>query len=500
MKPVLTVRQVKATEQAAIQNGLSEDILIENASAAVTRVVEAVSGNLVQIAKKTRRCRILIVAGCGNNGADGLSAARLLHLLNYEVLVVCMAENFNPFVKKRYDAAKYLQMNVSVYNGVLPDCDILIDAVFGTGLREPLSGIYTELVEKINRLPCYKISVDIPSGLNADTGEIMGAAIKADETVTFSSAKHGHFLNGAAQYTGKLTVADIGILPMIDTNTFFLAQDDRGALPRKRVSHKYDYGFVKIIAGSDEMPGAAELARITAEAALKGGAGLCCLCVPNCLKDIFRQAPGEAMYAFLPDKDGQILYDEPAFEKVLQKAAVVLIGPGLGRTPETAKIISYVCRNFSGMLILDADGLNALADFPDCICVKKCRLVLSPHAGEFERLTKHFTFGSDNLIDRVTEYAAAIDACIIYKSDLHIIAYKRQAFINTLLTPALAKGGSGDVLAGLLAAFFAKTPQDRSVFPAVHASLAYALAAQNAVLKTGEESLLPSELIPFLKG
>ncbi|MCL2798420.1 MAG: NAD(P)H-hydrate dehydratase [Firmicutes bacterium] len=517
MKPILSVRQVRLSESAAIENGLGEDILIENSAATIFAAAARVAPPTVEIAAKTRKTRVLVLVCGGNNGADGFSAARLLHLAGYDVQILSMKENFNTYAKDRRAAAYYLNMSLRSYSGSLPDCDILIDAMIGIGLGKSLDETYRKLVEQINAHPCYKIAVDIPTGINADTGCVMGAAVKADETVTFSFGKYGHFSPEASEYTGKLTIAEIGLRAPQDAKAFLLEEGDHTPEPRRRASHKYDHGFVKIIAGSGEMPGAAALALTAASAALKSGAGLCSLCVPDSLKDAYRLHQNETMYQFLSDRHGKILYDEPELDAVIQKADAILLGPGLGKNPDIAKIIRYICQNFDGTLVLDADGLNALAEHPECVKDRRCSLILTPHAGEFNRLTQNFSFRSPKLMNRVIEYADAMGACVLYKSHVHIIAHLGKAYVNSALTPALAKGGSGDVLAGLVAAMAAKQCAARnksdaeaashdgygpihgsSAYAAASASLSYATAAIKAAAETGVEALLPSDMIRFI--
>lgn len=477
---VLSVKQVKEAESAAAAYGLSEDILIENAAAALKEAVMSLT---------ERGDKICVLCGGGNNGADGLSLARMLYLADYKAEIVLSSSNFGAAAQARLNACRKLGVPFKSADEFEPDDYVLIvDAMFGTGCNRPLSGTVLDLAVKCNDSRVFVLSVDIPSGLNADTGETE-FAVAANETLTFNFVKVGHIIGEGRNYAGNLAVADIGL--RYDGGINAVCADDVTLPPRKTVSHKYNYGRVRVIAGSPQMIGAALLAHESAAAALRSGAGLATLCVPESLGHVYQSRVKEETLCFLPDRDGFISYNEEALSKLTVKTGAILIGPGMGENSELIKIIQYFLRNFEGTLVLDADALNAIGKNTDLLCEHKCKLILTPHIGEFNRMTDN----SDPLVPltcKVCELAKKINGVVVAKSATTVISDGNEIYLNTTGTPALSKGGSGDVLGGMIAAFSCRlSPIKAAITGCYH----FGKCAEAAEKVYGSESLLASNII-----
>lgn len=513
MFKVLNVAQVKAAEKIAIeQYCLCEDILIENAAASLMQ-------ETVKYADLSSHTAIF--CGGGNNGADGLSLARKLFLSGYSVDVYLVSNKFNSFALARKIACEKLNINIFDLtddknqildilfnkNKIGSKCDLIVDAMLGSGLDKPLAGVIDNVVNIINSLKnsgkhAPKIlAVDIPTGLNSDTGEVMGAAVQSDITVTFCGVKLGHIIGEGRNYTGELIVADIGIIPQSD---IYLSSGEDLKLPkRKIVSHKYNYGRVRIIGGSNEMIGASLLALESANAALKSGAGLATLCAPQSLMNALTRRVKESTLLFMPDEDGKIVYDEQILNVIMQKTGAIAIGMGMGGNDNIIKIIKYLFNNFDGVLIIDADGLNAIScgkiTFKELIKNKRANMILTPHMGEFSRLTEKWD--NENPGDKISQLsitaqvkklAKELDSVIAAKSATTIISDGNGIYLNVTGTPAMSKGGSGDVLSGMIAAFACRVEPLKATLTACYH---FGKCGERAEEKRGSESVLASDII-----
>lgn len=481
-KEILSVKEVKEAEAKAGEYGLSEDILIENAAAALKEAVLSLT---------EPQDKICVLAGGGNNGADGLSLARMLFLAGRKVCVVTVSENFNSAAKARLNACEYLGVPRISANEFNPgDYALIADAMLGTGCIRPLDGTIREITQRLNGSEVFTLAVDIPSGLNADTGET-DCAVIAHETLTFSCAKLGHIVGQGRNYCGNLVIADIGIRARGKVK--IIGDGDIKLPARKLVSHKYNYGRVRIIAGSEEMIGASLLAHESAIAALKSGAGLATICVPSSLKSVYQARVKEETLCFLPDSGGKIRFDKESLDALFIKTGAILIGPGMGKNDELIKIIEYVKDNFEGTLVLDADALNALEGRTEILKRHKANIILTPHMGEFERLCKGmFSDPYMSVTDRVCELSQELGVVIAAKSATTVISDGENVYLNTTGTPALAKGGSGDVLGGIIAAFSCRlSPLEAAVYGCYH----FGKCAEVAEKIYGTESLLASNVI-----
>ncbi len=340
---------------------------------------------------------------------------------------------------------------------------MIVDALLGTGLSSKVKGIYAEAIALINNSGKPVIAVDIPSGIDAATGRVLGCAVKADFTVTFALAKCGHLLYPGAEYTGRLRIVDIGIPAEITAAAegyeFLDAEAVRPLLKRRSPgAHKGDSGHCLIVAGSTGKTGAAAMA---ANSAVRAGAGLVTLAVPASLNAILEMKTTEAMTIPIPDNDSGLFGDE-AFIAILSaimgKDAVAL-GPGISLNPGIAMLVRDLVANVSQPLVIDADGLNALSEDPDILLRKKsATVILTPHPGEMGRLAALSTAEVES--DRIgvaRAFAVKYRIYLILKGARTIIAAPDGAVaINGSGNPGMASGGMGDVLTGVLAALLAQ--------------------------------------------
>lgn len=259
--------------------------------------------------------------------------------------------------------------------------------------------------------------------------------------------------------------------------------------------NKYDFGKIVIIGGSETMPGAPLISYLSAKTALKGGAGLCVLAVPENAKAAYMSRVTEEMLAFLPCNSGGIVFDAAALEKNILKADAVVIGSGMPPDEELLKTIEYLSANFNGTLVLDAGALTALAKNPDAVKNHKCRLILTPHAGEFDRM-KTAAGISGGFLSSIKQLSKMLDAVIVHKEAVTAIVYNDEVLFNTRGTPAMAKGGTGDALAGLAGALALKNNPFQA---AAAASFFLGKAGEYAGKKLGTESVLASDIISCIK-
>ena len=482
MGRVVTVREMRRAEENARAIGMNEDIMIESAASGMMHVLE-------KHIKKNDLTAVFV--GGGNNGADGLSLSRMLHLNGYRTEAVTVGEKRGEYNAARLKAYRALGGKVVDLDTAAARIDCyktIVDAVFGIGLTRAPVGDSLRAIRLMNGADAYRVATDIPSGLFADDGKVVGEAFKAALTVTFGAYKYGHFLGDGADYCGEIALVDVGIPTLegawlADANTPRLAG-------RKRVGHKGDYGRVAVIGGSAEMTGAPLLA---AESALSSGAGLVKLCAAESLKDAYTSRVREATLSFAPDRDGFIRYDEAWLSEIMAFADSIVIGMGMGANPELKDIIACLAANFDGTLVVDADGLNALVGRLGSLKGHKCRLVLTPHRGEFFRL-----FGKcdeKDLAERSKSAALETNAVIVNKSNTTVITDGKETYINASGSPSMAKGGSGDTLAGAVAAFAVRMG---ALNGAAHACYECGRAGERAAASLGEDAPTASDTIGFL--
>lgn len=425
MERILSVAEMRAADEYTINTlGVSSDMLVERAGAAVAE----------EIARRFKGGRVLVCTGKGNNGKDGKVIAELLVKLHgFSVSTFSAEVGFFKIFEKKFD--------------------IIVDCIFGTGLNREVTGRYKTAIEKINESGAFIVSCDIPSGINGDTGRVMGAAVKANLTVAIQEYKLGHFLNEGIDYSGKVVARDIGISVWTENCANRITDKDAATLfpERARNTHKGLNGKIAVVGGSKKYSGSAILA-LNALTAYKTGAGYAAIAVPDCLFGVVAGVCPECIVNTLKTDGENILFDEKDFENLL-KCDAIAFGMGAGVSEEIYKALSYLAANYTGRLLIDADGLNTLAAYgKEILKDKKCEIVLTPHIGEFSRLTGKSTeeILSDP-INSAKDFAKEYGVTVLLKNAVSVITDGNKTVINCTGDAGLAKGGSGDVLSGFAA-------------------------------------------------
>ena len=502
---IVTAQQMRELDRKAIEErGIPSLTLMENAG-------RAAAGAAVRLTQGSDHRPIVIICGRGNNGGDGLVAARHLAQLGRRVQVFLAAARQeltgDPAANlHRLEEAGIVVTEVSDLEPVVRACcgaSLVLDALLGTGLSGKVRGLPGKLIEALNDCGARVLAVDVPSGLDADSGEPLGLAVRAAETVTMGLPKIGLFLYPGMDYAGRVTVADIGFpADLVEQSPSVADLIDpswvRMILPRRPPSaHKGTFGRVLIIAGSVGMTGAACLC---AQGALRVGAGLVTVGCPASVNDILEVKLTEAMTFPLPETYTRTL-DTRALALILelaQEASVVAIGPGVSREPETAVLVRRLTARVEKPLVIDADGISALADAAMILEGDHAPAVLTPHPGEMARL---MGVPTEKIQARRTQFAEAaakrFKSTMVLKGACSVIAEPgRSLVINPTGNPGMATGGMGDVLTGMVAGLIAQ-----GLLPfeaAAAAAYLHGLAGDIAAERLGEASMLAGDLVDAL--
>ena len=473
---VVTAAEMRQIDQDTIKDiGIPGIVLMETAGSAIVRAIEQ---------HYPTHKRIGILAGKGNNGGDGIVIARQLAHIGYDVylFLVSPPESFTGEAAVNLQIAKNLALRIeeiltdatleteeSVSFNYITRCELLVDAIFGTGLRGEVREPIATLINTINNFSIPILSVDLPSGLDADTGNPLGTCVQADRTVTIGLPKRGLLVHPGAEFAGKLEVVDIGFPEqVIDAQNIKVhwttAADASGWVPsRPSASHKGTYGRVLVIAGATGMTGAAALA---SKAALRVGAGLVTLATPKHLNPILEGLLPEVMTLPLPETEAGSLA-VAAVSTILEFAektkSTLAIGPGLSQNPETVTLVHQLVRENQEQglglrVVIDADGLNALAQATALIPLLGKDAVLTPHPGEMARLTN--TSVSTLELDRIStaqQFANEQNVTLVFKGAPTVTGTPDgNVWINSTGNPGMATGGMGDVLTGTIAGLMAQ--------------------------------------------
>ncbi len=419
---------------------------------------------------------VLIVAGKGNNGGDGFVTARKLHRDGVKVRAILLAKAST----LKGDAARAHADFISA-GGTLTEIEteaalddamrgrtgIVVDGIFGTGLNAEVKGLPRAAIEKINALKVPIVAVDIASGINSDTGAVMGVAIDASLTVTFGFAKYGHVSYPGAAHCGELKVEQIGfasqaIDEIAPKGLFLEAKDVRGWMtPRTDNSHKGTYGHVMVIAGSRGKAGAALL---SSRGALRAGAGLVTGAIPNCVADVVSAGQAELMTEAIADRDGHFdgRVATEALASLVKPMSSIVVGPGIGVSDGTEDLIAWLINEAAQPdrpMLIDADGLNILAQIgPNKLRSAKGPVVLTPHPGEMSRLlgisTKEVNADRIGAAKKLAEMTGAV---ALLKGAHSVIATPSgEVYINSTGNPGMGTPGMGDALSGMTGAFLAQ--------------------------------------------
>ncbi len=435
--------------------------------------------------------KILIVCGTGNNGADGLALARIINrFYKPDVYLAGSYKELKGLVKAQYDSAARSRVRF-INDPVFSDYTLIIDALFGIGLNRPIEGGISQVIKGINESSAMVISVDMPSGIDATTGSVLGCAVRAHVTVSFAYAKLGQVLFPGAEYCGKLHVRDIGIYADLCDNAnasaFYYTQNDLSLIPkRRRYSNKSSYGRVLVIAGSEDMSGAALLC---ARAAYKSGCGIVEVFTHESIAPVIRASLPEAIVSTY--SNGHI--DFSRLHQAISAAGVVLIGPGLSKGEQAKKIVRYTLESVSSALVIDADALNIISDSPDLLHYIRGK-VITPHLGEMSRLTgKSISDIAQSLIDTAREFTKAYGCiCVLKDTRTVVCAPSMPLFINTAGNSGLAKGGSGDTLTGIIASLISQGMSESD--SACLGVYLHAYAADIAADEHGQYAMLASDV------
>jgi NAD(P)H-hydrate epimerase len=485
---------MKAMDDYAIhQMGIPSDTLMLRAAAGAAKKACELLGEAPK--------RVTIFCGSGNNGGDGIAVGKLLLEQGYQVTCFMVGNR-----EKMTPDSRLMEQLLEQQGGQLLDydpdsvalsgCDLIVDALFGTGLSRAISGKYAELIQKINESGIPVLSCDIPSGISADTGAVLRCAVQAAVTVTFNLPKTGQLLPPGTEYTGRLLVHDIGI-PQEARNTvdfdgeYVTEELVRQWLPKERLeTHKGDYGKLLLLCGSTGYTGAAALA---AKAALRTGAGLTYLGVPEAVYPILASKLEEPV-VFPLSSNAQGCFSDDAVPEILKRLAdmdACLLGPGIGRCAGTEAVLDAVLEHAACPVVLDADGINLLEGHIDKLDRAKGPVVLTPHEGEFRRL------GGDPAKGRLAAAKAMAEktgAVVVLKGYRTITAVPDgRVYVNSTGNPGMATGGSGDVLSGILTCLLGQGMEPGQA--AAAAVWLHGAAGDVCEKQLGRRSMLPTDMI-----
>lgn len=506
---VLTAAQMREADRMAIDDlGIPSLVLMENAGRQVAAAIEALFPDL-------SGRRVAVLAGRGNNGGDGFVIARTLleRVVDVPVFLVGAVADVRGDARHNLEVLGRLGASVveiadehawELHFSEISTCDLIVDAMFGTGLRQVLDGMYPTIVGDLNGSGIPVVSVDVPSGLLADTHEVLGEAVRAAATVTLASPKICHILPPAQRVCGELVIADIGIPEAIIERVDgpYVEVITRGVMqavlePRDPEAHKGEFGRVLIVAGSMGKSGAAHLA---AMAALRSGAGLVTVATPRSVQPILAAMAPEYMTIGLPeDDDGQVTAE--GIERVLAaQADVIAMGPGLGTGDGVRAFVHGVIERVGVPIVLDADALNACAGEHARLLAGRDGhdVIITPHPGEMARLTGLTT--EEVQKDRIgvaRSFAESHQLHVVLKGHRTLVAAPEGSVaINMTGNPGMATGGTGDVLTGVIAGWFgqlldAEGASRLGVYLHGH-------AGDLAMADLGETALTASDLLTYL--
>jgi ADP-dependent NAD(P)H-hydrate dehydratase / NAD(P)H-hydrate epimerase len=489
LDPCLDADEMRATDRWAIEDqGVPSLELMEVAGRAVASAA----------ADATSSSSAAIVCGKGNNGGDGLVAARALREMGFEVdaLLIAPGDQLSDDARsnlERFEGARHV--DASELPAALRGAGVVIDAVFGTGFAGRPRDPAAMAIAAMNEVDAPVVAIDIASGVNASTGEVEGRAVAADLTVTFHAPKLGHWVAPGKEHTGDLRVARIGIpdhSPVEASAGLISARVLELAPPRAAGSTKFTSGQVVIVGGSRGLTGAVCLSAL---GAIRTGAGYATVAVPADLEAIFEAKLTEVMSLGCASRDGRLR--PAASEQILgatERAASVVLGSGMGREQGTQRLAQELTQRIEAPLVLDADGLNAHAGRIEKLAERRGPLVLTPHAGEMGRLLGR---ESDEIearrVESAREVARRSGGIVLLKGDDSIVTDGRRLAVNEISSPQLATAGTGDVLSGMIAALIARGLEPFAATCA--AVVAHSRAGHAAGERVGHDSVIASDVI-----
>ncbi|MHA1280545.1 MAG: NAD(P)H-hydrate dehydratase [Candidatus Helarchaeota archaeon] len=497
---VSRVNEMRNLDRRTIEEyGIVEELLMENAGQASYFTI------LKEFGVKDKY--FVIFCGIGNNGGDGLVVARKIHSNCGKVTVFILGDRskFKGAAKQNFDIADKLQIEMvdlqdeASASEAVKSGDAIVDAIFGTGLDREVGGKYKDVIRLINASQKPVFSIDIPSGIHGDTGQIMGISVKAHYTTTFGLPKIGNMLYPGFEMGGKLYVSHISFPPKIyDSDQLRIATNDPIPIPpRSKDSHKGNYGKVLFIAGSSNYLGAPYFAALSF---LKAGGGLSFLATPEDVSAFIGNKGSEIV--FVPQKStssGSIsLENKQQLLQFSENTDMVVIGPGLSLNEETQTLVRELSTEINKPLLIDGDGITAVANDLVTIKKRKAPTILTPHIGEMARITRQqIDEIIRNKIDVLQNTAKELNATIVLKGAHSLIGYPDESvFINLSGNPGMATAGSGDVLTGTIAAMFGL---GFSINDAVRMGVfMHGFAGDLAAKDKGEDGLIAGDIMAHL--
>ncbi|MBI2608023.1 MAG: NAD(P)H-hydrate dehydratase [Deltaproteobacteria bacterium] len=443
-----TIEEMQHMDDEAIEkHGVSPFSLMDQAGKGVSTLIAS---------HYPKNLSVGILCGRGNNGGDGLVVARYLLQKGFQKILIILIPQIDNLKGEVLEHFKKIdQTKIKIYDHshleLLKECDVIVDGLLGTGLKDEVRDPYKQIINYINALQKEVVAIDIPSGLQGNSGEPHGVAIKAKMTVCLAGAKVGLVLTQAASYVGKLHVIDIGIpKPLLNASKKLLTQEIITQLiPKRRVdAYKGSFGHILCVGGAYGMEGAIQM---TALGALKVGAGLTTIASLSKLRTQSLEVMHQKLGFFWPWQ----------LKKLFLKKKILALGPGLGISHKSKKILKFILKNYKDHLVIDADGLNCLseiqkdADLEKLLKSRDHEPILTPHPGEFARLTHYKTEEiQKNRAECAFEYARKWNVILVLKGSGTVIASPRgEIFINPTGNPGMATAGMGDVLTGIISGF-----------------------------------------------
>lgn len=486
MIKVVSVDNIKKSDKLTIESGVSG---IELMSRAAKGICEAVKW----------RGKIAIVCGGGNNGGDGYALALILKNNGHDCEVFQVSTKLTPDSQYYYNQCLLNSIKVHPFTEDLSfeDYDMVADCILGTGFKGKMRGLAAVAAEKINGAK-YVVAADINSGLDGDSGRAE-IAVKSDITVSIGYYKPGHFLNDAKDYIGKLKNADIGI-KLCDKPYYLMEEKDFAPIfsQRKQNTHKGSFGKAALMGGSLNYSGAVKLANLSLSA-LKAGCGLCSLIVPRCIAASVMPYILESTLFAMPCDGNNMLFDKQALEKALQGVKALGLGMGWGESPRHEKILEFVLSSYDIPIVIDADGINALAKSDlRAFRAKKAKVIITPHIKEFSRISRK-TIEEINInpIEAAKDFALEHDIIVLLKGASTIITDGKDVYITNTGNAGMAKGGSGDVLSGIITGINA-FGGDNLLLNAAAGAFINGRAGDYAVKSKNQFSLTPSDTVSYI--
>ena len=485
MIKVVSVDNMRKSDAYTAEHFTTMRGLIERAGKAIFETVEW-------------RPPVAVVCGIGNNAGDGFRVAELLHEANIPCELFLLSDRFT--VDGQYFYERCEKLGITIHRGLdefkLDGFATMLDCIFGTGFKGEVEDPVRTAIERINSSDAYVVSADINSGLGPDSG-LGKTCVHSDLTVSLGCFKSGHFLNSAKDIIKDKVNCDIGIEPL-DEPAYLIEKTDIRRLfeHRPHNSNKGDYGTVALIGGSKQYSGAAKLANLSL-AALRSGAGIAKLAVPESIVDAVLPYVLESTLFPLDEVNGAYSFSYSTAENLMHRTSAAAIGMGMGRSREVKRLLEYLLCEYSGHLVVDADGLNVLSQLDkNRFKNSSCRLILTPHPKEFERLCgEKFEEFRGDLIASAQKYAASSGAILLLKGATSIITDGKTTYLVDRGCPGMATAGSGDVLSGILAGICGWVDDDDLLLGVAAGAYIAGLAGEIAARDIPNVSMIASDTV-----